>query len=126
MGGRELWEYLQIEYPGISDTKIANLAGVTPSAVSGWKFGNHQPEYHTVRRLHQGLCDAYPRQGSDEIWLLLKAGYPVPPDPEVERLRRFTKEWAEVTAELVQDRPHVKWRAIHAVRKVIEENKLDS
>ncbi|MFV2178810.1 haloacid dehalogenase-like hydrolase [Actinomadura sp. LOL_016] len=111
MGGRELWEYLQTEYPGISDTKIANLAGVTSNAVSGWKFYDRQPEYHTVRRLHQGLCNAYRYSTNNEIRLLLKAGYPVPADPEIKRLRRFTKEWAEITAALVQDEPHVKWQA---------------
>lgn len=117
MGGRELWEYLQDEYPGISDTRIANLAGVTSSAVCGWKFGDHRPEYDKVRRLHQRLCDAYPYRGSNEIRLLSKAGYDLPPDPKVERLRRFTREWAEITAELVQKRPHVKWRAIEAVAR---------
>lgn len=64
-----------VRVAGISQNRIAALAGVHHSQVSRWKTGMHRPDYDQIAKLAAGLSEAHPELGALAPALFRAAGY---------------------------------------------------
>jgi hypothetical protein len=98
--GRALVSYLREQVPGITNTQIAEWAGVTYQRVTDWDNGRAQsaPKHHEVVTL--GLAAEKEHLNLD-LWSLLQiAGFEYIESPMVARRDHWIREWAKLTLEL--------------------------
>ncbi|WP_395110214.1 hypothetical protein [Actinomadura sp. SCN-SB] len=98
--GRALVTYLREQVPGITNTQIAEWAGVTYQRVTDWDKGRVQgePRHHEVVTLGRA---AEKEHLNLDLWILLKvAGFEYIESPTVAKRDHWIREWAKLTLEL--------------------------
>jgi transcriptional regulator with XRE-family HTH domain len=72
---------LIVDETGISQRKLADLAGVHHAQVSRWKSGMHRPDYESMARLGAALRSGYPQLPDMTQALLAATGRGAPDAP---------------------------------------------
>lgn len=80
------------ETTGLTQRKLALLAGVHHSQISRWKSGEHRPAYDQITRLATALTEGYPDLAEEAAQLPAAAGYGTVTDLRPEIVRQYWRD----------------------------------